>query len=190
MKIRDSGLPAQQLWEGFFDPPRLLAALGCRPGSGAVLEFGCGYGTFTLAAACMVEGTVHALDIDPEMVATTRARAARAGLANVSVEERDFLETGSGRPPGSIGFAMLFSILHLEQPAALLRETARILRPGGTAGIAHWRADIDTPRGPALQLRPRPESCQRWAEAAGFATKRLAELPGAPWHWGMLLTRA
>lgn len=33
----------------------------------------------------------------------------------------------------------------------------------------HWRSDILTPRGPSLDIRPRPEQCQAWLCAAGFS---------------------
>jgi SAM-dependent methyltransferase len=188
-KVRDSGMPAVELWESFFDPAGVLEALGCRDLSGDVLEFGCGYGTFTIPAARRVRGTVYALDIDPLMVATTAERAARAGLSNVVAEERDFF-AGCGRPARSLSFVMLFNILHLEDPLPLLRETHRVLKRGGTVGIVHWRGDAATPRGPPLDVRPRPEQCRQWAAAAGFGRVRTPELPGSPWHWGMVLERS
>jgi SAM-dependent methyltransferase len=188
-RIRESGMPERQAWEDFFEVPRVLAALNCGAGAGDILEFGCGYGTFTVAAAQCTAATVYALDIDPDMVAATAARAMAAGVKNVVVQQCDFMNSGSGRPANSVGFAMLFNILHLEEPQALLREVHRVLHPGGSAAIIHWRVDIPTPRGPPAQMRPSPQQSQRWAEAAGFHCTVLPVLPGAPWHWGMLLQR-
>ena len=96
---------------------------------------------FTVAAAQSVAGTVYALDIDPAMVVATVARARAAGLANVVAVERDFLARGSGRPDRSAGYAMLFNILHVEEPTELLREAYRVLTPGGRAGVIHWKPD-------------------------------------------------
>lgn len=48
MKTRESGMPGEALWESFFDPPTVLARLGLTPEARGVVEFGCGYGTFTL----------------------------------------------------------------------------------------------------------------------------------------------
>lgn len=188
-KIRESGMPERQAWEDFFEAPRVLAALQCDAAGADILEFGCGYGTFTVAAARCTAAKVYALDIDPDMVAATAARATAAGLGNVIVQQRDFMRGGSGRPAGSVGFAMLFNILHLEEPLALLRETHGVLRRGGSAAIIHWRVDIATPRGPPPQMRPSPQQCQRQAEAAGFHCTVMPVLPGAPWHWGMRLRR-
>jgi len=186
-RIRDSGMPSLELWEGFFDAPGILEAMGCDR-CADVLEFGCGYGTFAVAAARRVSGTVYALDIDPLMVRATHERAQRARLANLIAAERDFLTLGSGRPAQSVGFAMLFNILHAEQPVALLREAHRVLHPKGRAAVIHWK-HTSTPRGPPLEIRPRPEQCREWARQAGFVSARDVELPGTPWHWGVMLER-
>jgi SAM-dependent methyltransferase len=188
-KVRESEVPAQELWESFFDAPAILDALGCRDLTGDVVEFGCGYGTFAIPAARRVSGTVFALDIDPLMVAATAARAAREGVANVVAQEWDFIAAGSGRPAHSVRFAMLFNILHLEEPLTLLREAHRILRPDGAVGLIHWNRDATTPRGPPLEMRPDPEQCRQWALEAGFGWVEMRGLPGAPWHFGMVLER-
>jgi SAM-dependent methyltransferase len=188
-KVRDSGMPVAEQWEEFFDPAAVLDALDCRHVAGDIIEFGCGYGTFTVLAATRTAATLHAIDIDPAMVATTSARAGAARLANVRVEQRDFVRDGCGRPDASAGYAMVFNILHLEDPVALLAEARRALAPGGAIGVIHWRSDIVTPRGPPLDIRPTPAQCQVWARAAGLATSPPLVVSGASWHWGMVLRR-
>ena len=84
MKTRESGMPDESVWSGFFPPEEVLQKLGLQPDCGDVVDFGCGYGTFAIPAARMVRGTVHALDIEPEMVAATKAKA-EANLRNVRV---------------------------------------------------------------------------------------------------------
>ena len=63
-----------------------------------MVEFGCGYGTFTIPAARLVGGQVFALDIELGMVQITTQKAKEAGLTNVVAEARDFVESGCGRP--------------------------------------------------------------------------------------------
>ena len=188
-KVRDSGMPAAAQWESYFDTAGILESLGCRHLRGDVIEFGCGYGTFTISAAQTIFGTVYALDIDPLMVAATVARVSQAGLKNVIVEQRDFVAEGCGRDPQSAALVMLFNILHIEDPVALLQEAHRVLCPKGVVGIIHWNYDISTPRGPPLNIRPRPEQCRAWGEEAGLRWIRDEGLPGSPWHWGMVLER-
>jgi len=151
MKGRESGMPDEAYWASFFDPHAVLDRLRLPQNSSCnVLEFGCGYGTFTLPAACRTRGKMTALDIEPEMVSLVAQRSQAAGLVNVHAEVRDFVEHGTGVSAGSQGHVMVFNLLHIEDPLALLREAHHTLQPGGTLSVIHWRSDIETPRGPPL----------------------------------------
>jgi SAM-dependent methyltransferase len=188
-KGRDSGMPAVEQWESYFDAIGILESLGCRNLSGDAIEFGCGYGTFTIPLAQTILGTVYALDIDPLMVQATAARIARAALKNVIVEQRDLVTQGCGRESKSASLVLLFNILHIEDPVALLNEAHRVLRTGGRVGIIHWNHDDLTPRGPPLDIRPRPAQCRAWGEKAELRWVRDEVLTSSPWHWGMVLER-
>lgn len=180
-------MPEAEVWQGFFDPAHILDRLGCdRPGN--VVEFGCGYGLFTVEAARRSSGTVYALDIEPEMLAATNALARQAGMVNVQPMERDFVADGTGLPSQSCDYAMVFNLLHIDDPVALLREAFRVVMPGSKLGIIHWNVDPTTPRGPSMGIRPTPEQCRRWAEEAGFRFV-CEELRVATWHWGLLMQR-
>ncbi len=189
MKIRDSGMPAVEYWESFFDPEACLTALGLVAEHRNVADFGCGYGTFTVQAAMRVSGQVFAFDIDQRMLRHTARSAGRHDLGNIRFEQRDFAADGSGLANASVDYAMLFNILHCEQPVALLAEAERILIPGGVAGLMHWRHDAETPRGPDLSIRPQPQQCLLWAERAGLVWRdqRVHQLP--PWHYGLQLEK-
>jgi ribosomal protein L11 methylase PrmA len=82
MKVRDSGMPDEAMWAQFFDARGILTALDFSTTNAEVVDFGCGYGTFTVAAARLTSGAVYALDIDAEMIAATAAKAASFGLDN------------------------------------------------------------------------------------------------------------
>lgn len=189
MKLRESSMPPPDYWETLFDVPRILDAFGFDARTGDVAELGCGYGTFTLPLARRIGGTVHTLDIDPAMVVITTQRAAEAGLTNVKAETRDVLAGGFGLPAGSCDAALLFNILHAEEPVALLRAARDVVRPGGLVAVIHWRSDIATPRGPSLDIRPRPEQIAVWAAEAGLNSAGDAFLL-PPWHYGLKLRRS
>jgi predicted methyltransferase len=123
------------------------------------------------------------------MVKATQAAAEAAGLTNVRAVQRDFIADGTGLPPGTMDYAMLFNILHAERPETMLSETFHVLRPGGRVGIIHWNFDPTTPRGPAMDIRPRPQQCQRWAHAAGFLLLEPGLIDLKPYHWGMAFSR-
>lgn len=189
MKIRESGMPDESMWADFFDPDVVLSKLGITASCGTIVEFGCGYGTFTIPTARIVSGMVHAFDIAPEMMSATQAKADAARLDNVHVCLRDFVAQGTGLPDASADYAMLFNILHTENPDVLLREAFRILVSGGTLGIAHWNYDETTPRGPSMSIRPRPEQCLEWAQAVGFHLIEPGIIDLPPYHYGIALRR-
>lgn len=189
MKTRESGMPHEEMWREFFEAEAILRSLKLAPSCRDVVDFGCGYGTFTIPAARIACGTVHALDIEPEMAAATLAKAEAEGLRNVRVDVRDFFADGSGLPAASVDYVMLFNILHAERPEVLLNEAFRILAPGGTMGVIHWRYDASTPRGPSMDIRPRSEQCRDGAIRAGFRllSPGIIDLP--PYHYGIAFRR-
>jgi SAM-dependent methyltransferase len=185
MKVRDSGMPDESMWEGFFAPSDVLSRLGLTSETVSVADLGCGYGTFTIPAARLTTGIVHGFDIEPEMIKATGSKAEIAGLANVRLHLRDFVGDGTGLPADSVGYVMLFNILHAEAPERLLHEAHRILAPGGKVAIIHWASDKPTPRGPSLDIRPSPEDCRRWMIEAGFSIEGgVVDLP--PYHFGIV----
>jgi SAM-dependent methyltransferase len=188
MKIRDSGMPNSQTWESFFEPSLVLRRLVFSSNTEDVADFGCGYGTFSIPAAQRTTGIVHAFDIDREMIEATDTKARNLGLSNVMTVERDFVAEGTGLLEGSIGYAMLFNVLHAEDAVSLLRESFRILRAQGVLGVIHWVHDARTPRGPDLSIRPRPDQCIKWASEVGFVLEGSPiSLP--PYHYGLVLRK-
>lgn len=187
MKIRESGMPERDMWEKFFNPHKILTTLGLDSQINNAAEFGCGYGTFTFPAAKIIKGKIYALDIEPDMIRLTGEEAKKQELSNVETIQRDFMAGGSGLPDESVDYVMLFNILHLEKPTVLLGEAARILKKSGKLGIIHWNYDPKTPRGPSMDIRPKPEQCIKWAESVGFSDPVQYDLK--PYHYGIVLVK-
>lgn len=185
MKTRESGMPEDTMWETFFDPATIFDRLDLDQNCRTVVDFGCGYGTFSIPAAKRIKGIVYALDIDPDMIGKCKVRANAEGLHNIVFQQRDFVELGTGLSDGSIDYVMMFNLLHAEETDELLKEAKRILMPNGKIAVIHWNYDIATPRGPSMEIRPKPEQLQQKLRSAGFhLLKPLVELP--PYHYGML----
>ncbi len=111
-------------------PARALRQLGVRPGM-SVLDFGCGPGGFSLAAARLVglEGHVVAVDIHPGAIQRLGRAAGRRGFGQLQVIHRDALEHV---PNGSVDVALLFDVLHeVEEPTETLAEIRRLLKQHG-----------------------------------------------------------
>ncbi len=178
-------MPDEERWSSFFNPDEVLNKLGLDPACRVAADIGCGYGTFTIPAARRIAGVVYAYDIEAEMVAACRSKAIEAELSNVVVAQRDFVAEGTGLADQTMDYVMLFNILHAENPLGLLQEAFRILSLGGKVGIIHWNYDPATPRGPSMDIRPRPEQIREWLKAIGFDI-RLPFIDLPPYHYGMI----
>jgi len=189
MKLRESGMPEEAYWETLFDVPLILDRLGINRQLRDVVELGCGYGTFTLPVAQRISGVLTTIDIEPAMVERTRQRAAQAGVLNVVYAVADVFAIGFGGEPASQDACLLFNILHCEQPVKVVVEAARVVRPEGYVHVIHWRYDPATPRGPSMEIRPRPEHILNWSAEAGLCAtpEGVVDLP--PWHYGIRLQR-
>lgn len=109
-----------------------------------VLDLGCGAGHTALAAARLA-GEVVALDVTPEMLAVAQSLAEEAGLRNVSFRHG----SATNLPFEDNSFDAVttrYSAHHFDDPAAAVREAARILRPGGRLLLV----DTVAPEDPAL----------------------------------------
>lgn len=187
MKIRESGMPAENLWKDFFDPEKILVTMGFDHRIKNAIDLGCGYGTFTIPASKLIKGTIYAIDIEEEMVKRVTERASSENLKNVKAMLCDFILEGSCMEDQSVDYAMLFNILHAEKPEGLLKEAYRVLIPEGKLGIIHWNYDPETPRGPPMAIRPRPEQCIKWASDLGFELESRHDLN--PYHYGLVFSK-
>lgn len=82
-------MPERAVWESFFDADEILTHLRLTPHCTNVVEFGCGYGTFTLPAR-RISGTVFALDIASTVMRIAQRRAASLQVLNIEFLNRDF----------------------------------------------------------------------------------------------------
>ncbi|MDY9927890.1 class I SAM-dependent methyltransferase [Methanosarcina sp.] len=187
MKIRESGMPPESLWEDFFEPEKILEIMGFDNNIVNAVDFGCGYGTFTIPASKMIKGEIYAIDIEKEMVKRITERASNENLKNIKAVLCDFIHKGSGLKDQSMDYVILFNILHAEEPEELLKEVCRILAPEGKLGIMHWNYDPETPRGPPMAIRPEPEQCIKWATDLGFKLENRHDLK--PYHYGLVFSK-
>jgi SAM-dependent methyltransferase len=190
MKLRESGMPDEAYWETLFDVPLILDRLGIDNRLRDGVELGCGYGTFTLPVARRISGTLRTYDIDADMVERTVRRAGAEGIGNIFCEQRDVFLHGFGIAPESQQDAcLLFNILHCEEPLRFLREAVHVARPTGFVHVIHWRYDPATPRGPSMEIRPRPEQIVEWGMQAGLTAARSSVMDLPPWHYGIRFHR-
>lgn len=152
-------------------PAAVAASLGCgvptavadlHPGE-IVLDLGCGAGADVLIAARRVapSGRAIGLDMTPEMLDLARRNAVVAGLDNVEFLA-GYLEQ-IPLPDNSVDVVISNCVINLTADKHLvLREAARVLRPGGRLGVSDVLADPDMD--PATR-----KDMEKWASCIGGA---------------------
>ena len=185
MKIRDSGMPGEAIWNAFFNVEKILDTLFVNNSVTNLVEVGCGYGTFTLEAARRIQGKLFALDIELDMIEYVSNKAATEGIRNIELHNIDVFSHEPKIKKELVDYVMLFNIMHHDKPLEFLAKAYKILKSGGKVGIIHWRTDMETPRGPDMTIRPKPEQCVRWAELAGFSVA-LQPVILEPFHYGLV----
>jgi len=188
MKVRDSGMPEEEMWSGFFDPELILQQMEVTPEIETLIDLGCGFGTFSIPAARIVKGKVLAFDIETEMIDLMKEKINQQEINNIELYQADFIADETRLPAYSADYVMIFNILHHDHPEQILSEVFRILKKDAKAGIIHWRSDVETPRGPALKIRPTPQECINWAKETGFKVSKKPFLL-EPYHFGLIIQK-
>lgn len=148
-------------------PEEILAAVGVAQGQ-VVVDLGAGPGFFTLPAARLVgeKGRVYAVDVQPALLEVCKRRAAEAGVTGIETVHSE--ESRVPLPNATADRVFIAYVLHeADEPVALLREAARLLRPGGEVAVADWHKTEGTP-GPPLEHRIGEDELAETAAQAGL----------------------
>jgi SAM-dependent methyltransferase len=124
----------------------MIDALDPQPGQ-TLLEIAAGPGDTGLLAAELVEpgGTLISSDFSPEMLQVAQRRAEELGVRNVRFKQID-ADTSIDLEAASIdGVLCRWGYMLMADPDNALRETRRVLRPGGRVALAAWTGPEDNP---------------------------------------------
>jgi arsenite methyltransferase len=186
----------------------LLASLGCgNPTAMAelhagetVLDLGSGGGIDVLLSARRVgpTGTAYGLDMTDEMLALARANQAKAGVENVHWLKGHI--EAIPLPAETVDVVLSNCVINLStDKPQVLRETARVLKPGGRFAVsdvvadagmdAGTRADLDQYVGCIAGALTREEYARHLADA-GLTDIEITETHRVHEHAGSAIIRA
>lgn len=190
MKYRDSGMPNEEMRDTFFTPIEIINKMNINNQIKILIDIGCGYGTFLLPMSKLIRKKAIGIDIDVEMINVCRNKVQKYNIENIDLIKGDISTNETlnelKKYTGEIDYISLFNILHCEEPINLLENVYKLLNDNGKIGVIHWKYE-KTPRGPSMEIRPRPEMIINWATKIGFKLEKQVELP--PYHYGLVFTK-
>ena len=172
--------PKRDAWQ---KPAELVAALQVPEGATVVdLGAGTGYLTGHLSRAVGPQGSVLAVEVEPNLVEFIRQRAEREQLANVSPLLGSFDNPRLPRGAADL-IVVLDTYHHFDHRRRYLPYLAAALRPGGRIAVIDWKPG-KLPQGPEPDHKLPPEQVVKEMTAAGFELVAQPEL--LPYHYVLI----
>jgi ubiquinone/menaquinone biosynthesis C-methylase UbiE len=108
-----------------------------------VLDYGCGPGSYSIAAAEVVgnKGKIYAADIHPLAIESVKKRALEKNLRNI---ETILTDCDTNLKDESVDIVLLLDIYHdLSDPESILKEIHRVLKLDGSLSVDdhHYKDD-------------------------------------------------
>jgi ubiquinone/menaquinone biosynthesis C-methylase UbiE len=160
-------------------PDLVLAALDLKPGM-RVADIGAGSGYYSSRMAERVgsEGTVYAVDVQPEMLDILRLQMKLERVTNVTPVLGS--ETDPRLPAGALDLAIMVDVYHeFEYPYEMLAAIVKALKPGGRVVFVEFRGN--DPSVPIKAVHTMTEGQVR-KEAAVQALEWVKTVGGLPWQ--------
>ncbi|MDF1497020.1 MAG: methyltransferase domain-containing protein [Patescibacteria group bacterium] len=172
------------------NPFKLLERVGIQPGW-HVADLGCGStGHFVIPAAQLIgaDGIAYAVDIRRDVLEHLDKVIKQEQLYNIITVWSDMDVYGATRiKDGSLDLCLLINNLFLSQnKPALIREMARLTKPGGRIVVVEWRAE-ETPIGPSIDHRLTIEQSKSICESEYL--EFLDEIEVGHSHYGLMYER-
>jgi ubiquinone/menaquinone biosynthesis C-methylase UbiE len=144
------------------------------------LDVACGVGNYAIEIARRMQGTgsVQALDLWEEGIATLRSRADELNLKNIEATVCD-VSKHIPLQDRCVDLCLMATVLHdliddgIHEGA--LREIVRVLKPEGRLAVVEFKK-MPGPPGPPEHIRLSPEALRQVLEPPGFKCRHSIEL--------------
>jgi ubiquinone/menaquinone biosynthesis C-methylase UbiE len=124
----------------------MVEAIAPQPGH-TILDLAAGVGDTGFLAAELIEpgGTLITSDYSPEMLTAAQRRAAALGLRNVRFRQVDATQPIDVAAASLDGVLCRWGYMLMDDAEPAMRETRRVLRPGGRLALAAWTEAGENP---------------------------------------------
>lgn len=154
-----------------------------------IADFGAGHGFFSVAFAKKVgpSGQIFSIDILPEALEAIRSRARLEGLFNIKAIHGNLEKAGGSTIPDNFCDLVFAANILFQNPdkAAILREAARVMKPGGKLVIVEWHPQSSL--GPQKELKIAEAELRALIVSLGFADK--GNLDVGSQHYGLVFQK-
>ncbi|MDA8099893.1 MAG: class I SAM-dependent methyltransferase [Nitrospiraceae bacterium] len=144
-----------------------------------LVDIGAGTGFFAVPFARKSPAvTVHACDLQEEMLAWLREHLPADLQGRIKLVKME--ETTVPLPDGIADLVYMINLHHeLEDRGAIMAESFRLLKKGGTVAVADWKK-TETPMGPPQEIRVTEAEISADLQRAGF--RDIRQHPVLPYH--------
>jgi len=149
-------------------------------------DFGCGAGGFTMPLARRsLKGLVYAFDIQDSVLSALQGNAVAQGLNNIKTAKCDLeAPSATGIPANSLDLIIIVNVLFQAEHADLvLKEAARIIKPGGMIAIVDWKENAPFGPNTRISLQQTQDLLRR------LDVKLKTEIDAGTYHWGAIFSK-
>ena len=139
-------MPELDVWETFFNPQRILAALGFTPEHSQVVEFGCGYGTFTIPAALIL--ATKTSQSNPDQLGPDQSDADQSGPGQSDPGQSDPDQSGANPSNIAQGGRVAGKLTAFDIDPKMIEITQSRARLANVDNIEALAVDFDRARAP------------------------------------------
>ena len=162
--------PNRDAWQ---KPDAVVDALALRKNQ-VLADIGAGTGYFTVRIAKRYpESKIIAVDIEPDMVAYVANRAKAAGLKNVETT-LTFADRDVELPEPADVIFIADTYHHIPDREKYFSHLSKFLKKDGKLAIIDFK--IDSPEGPPVEHRIKPEQIQKELEPSAFYLEQSVDL--------------